>query len=146
MRWTLLLLAMFPLARAGEDALLRREVEAISDAHPEILFMAVVYNERTHGAMTLPTHGGHIRLISVPVSSPRDFYGAITQGLLRTSTVQAIFLVDDGGKLVTRLNTLKFLNKQAVKFQFLLFSDQTEPSEYLSGRVVLKNENVVLVE
>lgn len=124
---------------------LQRQLTLISRAYPEILVMGVVYNSRENPGFAVPTHVGAIRLIAVPVNSLADFNESITHGLLKESTVQALFMVDDGNKLVTHKKTFKYISKIAGKQGFMLLTNSDSASDYLTARVVEREGKFVLV-
>lgn len=124
---------------------LQRQLNLISRAYPQILVMGVVYNSRTNEGFVVPTHVGSIRLIAVPVRTLSDFNESITHGLLKESTVQALFMVDDDGKLVTHQRTFKYISKLAEKQNFMLFTNNENASEYLTARVIEREGKYILL-
>lgn len=124
---------------------LQRQLTLISRAYPQILVMGVVYNSRTNEGFAVPTHVGSIRLIAVPVRTLSDFNESITHGLLKESTVQALFMVDDDGKLVTHKRTFKYISKLAEKQNFMLLTNSENASEYLTARVIEREGKYILL-
>jgi hypothetical protein len=124
---------------------LQRQLTLISRAYPEILVMGVVYNSRAQEGFTVPTHVGAIRLVAVPVRTLSDFNESITHGLLKESVVQALFMVDDDGKLVTHQRTFKYISKIAKKQGFMLLTNSNDASEYLTARIVEREGKFVLL-
>ena len=144
-KFLVFLIFMGGLQLSAQTTELQRQLTLISRAYPEILVMGVVYNSRTNEGFAVPTHVGAIRLIAVPVRTLSDFNESITHGLLKDSVVQALFMVDDDGKLVTHKRTFKYISKIAKKQGFMLLTNSTNASEFLTARVVEREGRFVLL-
>ena len=111
----------------------KTQIDLISKKHPECLMLAVVYNARTHQNIQLPAGVGRIRLIGVPIVSINDISRKIKGGLLAQHAIQAMYVVDDGEKLVSRGKTLKYLAKLAKSHSFHIFTDKARQGLSLTG-------------
>ena len=122
----------------SQDALIDK-IKLVADKNAEVVVMGVVYNSRTMSDLQLPPSVGKARMVMVPIASLRDVSRMLNQGLLAQHTVQAVFLVDDGKKLVTNGKTIKYVMKLGLKHQYKTFSDATDLQVKVTGTISSAN-------
>lgn len=123
-------------ALAQDD--LRSKIKLIVDKNPDIKKIGVYFNQETTAADQIPNLVGQASVIKVPLASLRDVSQGLNQ-VLNNYEIQAVFLVDDGKKLITNSRTVKYFMKMGLKKNFMTFSDATDLDVKVSGRIALKD-------
>ena len=133
---------MAPL-QAQDD--LSAKIQLLADAYPEILVMGVLYNQNQQLNIPVPAHVGSIRLIAVPVADLSEISGAVKDVLLEEYTIQALFLLDDEGRLVTSKKSIKYLSRLGIRHNFRLISNTPQVNSAIAVRVINHNGGIKLV-
>ena len=138
----ILLLCVLTLISAGSASLfgqddLRSKLKLIADKNPDIKMMGVYFNAESVQPDQIPNLVGQVTVIKIPLQSLRDVSQTLNQ-MLDNYDVQAIFLMDDGKKLVTNSRTVKYIVKMGLKKNLMTFSDAENLDVKVSGRIAMK--------
>ena len=119
---------------AAQDIL--GKLSVISKSKPEIKKLGVIYNSTTMEAAAIPNGIGDLQIVKIPIADMRELGPALNTGLKKFD-IQAIFLLDDGQKLVTNGRTVRYILKQGLKREFQVFSDAENLEVKVTGKIVL---------
>lgn len=139
-RWITLTMAvgfLFGSLSAFAQDDLRSKIKLVVDKNPDIKKIGVYFNKEKVSADAIPNLVGSASIIKVPLASLRDVSQSLSQ-VLKTYEIQAVFLVDDGKKLVTNSRTVKYFVKMGIKKNFMTFSDAESLDVKVSGRIAMK--------
>ncbi|CAM2007550.1 hypothetical protein [Acanthopleuribacter pedis] len=117
---------------------IRSKIKLVVDKNPDIKKIGVYFNKDQVSADQIPNLVGSAAIIKVPLASLRDVSQALNQ-VLNNYEIQAVFLVDDGKKLVTNSRTVKYFVKMGLKKNFMTFSDAETLDVKVSGRIAMRD-------